>query len=58
MQRVDESSSLSDIVEKMSEQLMKKDDEMDRLRNIIKESDEMKKLDQMLIQELDDGIIG
>ncbi|KAM3145727.1 CAP-Gly domain-containing linker protein 4 [Paramecium bursaria] len=54
MQRLDESEGLSEMVEKMTETLLKKDDDMDNLRGQIKELNELKKLDQEYIQSLED----
>ncbi|CAK71380.1 unnamed protein product (macronuclear) [Paramecium tetraurelia] len=51
-QRVDESQALQEMIEKMTETLMKKDDLIEELRNQIKTINEEKKLDQELISTL------
>ncbi|CAD8051490.1 unnamed protein product [Paramecium sonneborni] len=51
-QRVDEGQALQDMIEKMTETLMKKDDIIEELRNQVKTINDEKKLDQELIQTL------
>lgn len=52
--RIDEQASLSDMVEKLAEQMLKRDDDIVNLKKQIKEMNELKKLDQELVTDLEE----
>lgn len=51
---MDESSGLSDMIERLTDSMLKKDEELSKLKASAKEMNELKKLNEEIIQDLED----
>lgn len=54
--RIDEGASLSEMVEKLADSMLKKDEELSRLKLANKEMNELKKLNEEITQDLEDMV--